>query len=62
MEDVLEVYQRPYNKEYPVICPDECSRQLIEEVSKGIPVTSGSVKKVDYEYRHKRRFEFLHDV
>ena len=32
MEDVLEVYQRPYDKEYPVFCLDECSRQLIEQV------------------------------
>ena len=49
MEDVLEVYQRPYDKAYPVVCLDECNRQLIEETRPSIPTASGSVKKVDYE-------------
>ena len=29
MEDVLEVYQRPHDPEYPVVCLDETSKQLI---------------------------------
>ena len=28
MEDVLEVYQRPYHRDYPVICTDESGKQL----------------------------------
>jgi len=50
MEDVLEVYKRPYDPLRPVICFDETNRQLIEE--RHIPVTRpGQVELVDYEYR-----------
>jgi len=28
MEDVLDIYKRPYNKQYPVVCFDETTRQL----------------------------------
>ena len=51
MEDVLEVYQRPYDPLYPVVCLDETSRQLIEETRAPLPVKPGETKKVDYEYR-----------
>lgn len=53
MEDVLEVYQRPYNPQYPVVCLDEANRQLIEEVKPSLPVKPGHSKKVDYEYKRK---------
>jgi hypothetical protein len=33
MEDVLEVYSRPYDEKQPVVCIDQTSRQLIEEVN-----------------------------
>jgi hypothetical protein len=50
MEDVLEVYKRPYDPLRPVICFDETNRQLIEE--RRIPVAGpGQVELVDYEYR-----------
>jgi len=53
MEDVLEVYQRPYNPEYPVVCMDESPKQLIGEVHPPIPIKPGSVEKIDAEYvRH----------
>ena len=32
MEDVLDVYQRPYDSSYPVVCMDESPKQLIGEV------------------------------
>jgi hypothetical protein len=32
MEDVLEVYHRPHDRQRPVVCLDECSKQLIGEV------------------------------
>ena len=51
MEDVLDVYQRPYNPLYPVVCLDETSRQLIEETRPSLSVKPGEIKKVDYEYR-----------
>ena len=51
MEDILDVYQRPYDPLYPVVCLDETSRQLIEETRVPIAVKPGEPKKVDYEYR-----------
>ena len=48
MEDVLDVYQRPYDPLQPVVCIDESNRQLIEETR--IPIEPGQPEKVDYEY------------
>ena len=53
MEDVLDVYKRPYNPAFPVVCFDETNRQLIEETRKAIPVRPGRVKRTDYEYRRR---------
>ncbi len=47
----MDVYQRPYNPLYPVVCLDETSRQLIEETRVPIAAKPGEPKKVDYEYR-----------
>jgi hypothetical protein len=53
MEDVLEVYKRPYDPQRPVVCLDETSKQLIAEVATPIPVAPGHVAQYDYEYvRH----------
>ena len=51
MEDVLEVYQRPYDPLRPVVCMDEMNRQLVEETR--IPCKAGQLEKVDSEYVHK---------
>jgi hypothetical protein len=51
MEDVLEVYHRPYNGKFPMVCLDETNRQLIAETRKAIPAKPGQNKRVDYEYR-----------
>ena len=59
MEDVLEVYQRPYDPEYPVVCLDEANRQMIEEIRSPLPVRPGACKKVDYEYRRKGVVDFF---
>lgn len=48
MEDILDVYQRPYDELRPVVCIDETNKQLIKETR--IPATPGSVEKVDFEY------------
>ena len=53
MEDVLEVYHRPYNAERPVVCMDECSKQLIGEVRERLPPKPGHVAKQDSEYERK---------
>ena len=50
MEDVLEVYTRPYDPRYPVVCMDECSRQLLGDVREPLPPLPARVKKVDSEY------------
>ena len=51
MEDVLEVYQRPYNPDCPVICEDESNKQLIAEVRPAIPAGPGQVQCEDSEYK-----------
>jgi len=50
MEDVLEVYQRPYDARRPVVCLDEQSKQLVKQVNEPLPMQPGSVAKEDYEY------------
>jgi len=50
MEQVLDVYKRPYNKARPVVCMDETPKQLIKEVRKSLPIRPGFEKRVDYEY------------
>ena len=52
MEQVLEVYRRPYDPVHPVVCMEQ-PKQLIEEVWPSLPMQSGQPEKVDYEYiRH----------
>ena len=48
MEDVLEVYQRPYDPLRPLVCIDEVNKQLIKETR--IPCAPGQNEKVDYHY------------
>jgi hypothetical protein len=50
MEDVLDVYQRPYDPLQPVVCLDETNRQLIGETRNPLPIKAGSPEKADYEY------------
>lgn len=48
MEEVLEVYARPYNPEYPVGCLDESPRALIREQRQPFVDTKG-IEPIDYE-------------
>jgi DDE superfamily endonuclease len=50
MEDVLEVYHRPRDPEYPVVCLDETSKQLIAETRVPIAAKPGRPARYDYEY------------
>ncbi len=50
MEDVIEVYHRPFDPERPVVCVDEGGKQLIGEVRPPLPVRVGSPAKEDCEY------------
>ena len=51
MEDVLEVYHRPYDPTYPVVCLDETSKQLIAETRVPIAAKPGRVVRFDHEYQ-----------
>jgi hypothetical protein len=50
MERVLDVYKRPYDASYPVICMDESPRQLISEMRPSTPMKPGREARIDYEY------------
>ena len=51
MEDILELYHRPYDPNFPLICMDEQPVQLIGEVRTPIPATSNHPERFDYEYK-----------
>ncbi|MCI0639139.1 MAG: IS630 family transposase [Gemmataceae bacterium] len=53
MEDVLDVYHQPYDPQRPVVCMDECSKQLIGEVRAPLPPKPGHVAKYDSEYERR---------
>jgi hypothetical protein len=53
MEDVLEVYHLPYDPDYPVVCMDESSKQMIGEVHDPIPCKPGQPMRMDDEYVRK---------
>lgn len=53
MEDVLCVYQRPYDPNDPMVCIDEKSMQLIGDTRDPLPVATGRAARVDYEYQRK---------
>ena len=50
MEDVLAVYDRPYDPAAPVVCMDEQPVQLIKDTRRPIPAAPGRPARVDYEY------------
>lgn len=53
MENVLDIYKRPYDAEHPVICMDESPKQLIQQLRSPIAMKVGKEKRVDYDYlRH----------
>jgi hypothetical protein len=51
MEDVLDVYSRPYDANVPVLCMDEQPVQLVEEVKCPVEATKEHPRRVDYEYK-----------
>lgn len=54
MEDVLDVYQRPYDPAYPVVCLDEQPVQLVQETRQPLPAKPGQPARYDYEYERAR--------
>lgn len=51
MEDVLDVYELPYDPMYPVVCMDEKPYQLLDDVRQPLPVRPGDNQKTDSEYK-----------
>jgi hypothetical protein len=60
MEDVLDVYHRPYDPRRPQVCMDETSKQLVGETRTPLAAAPGRPARIDYEYvRHGVRNLFL---
>jgi hypothetical protein len=53
MEDVIEVYHRPFDPARPLVCIDESSKQLVSEVRAPLPVRPGTPARYDYEYKRE---------
>jgi len=53
MEDVLEVYERPFDPARPLIALDEAAKQLLADVRSPLPMRPGDPERVDYEYRRE---------
>jgi len=51
MEDVLDIYKKPYDKDFPVICMDEKPYQLLSQVRDSILIKPGKPKREDNEYK-----------
>lgn len=53
MEDVLDVYKRPEDPRYPLVCFDESPEQLVSETRQSLPAVPGQPERYDYEYRRE---------
>lgn len=53
MEDILDLYEEPYDPKRPNLCMDERTCQLIDDIVSPIPMKSGKAMKYDYEYERK---------
>jgi len=54
MYRILNLYAKPYDKRYPVVCFDEKSKQLLADSREPIPMKPGTAEKYDYEYIRNR--------
>ena len=50
METVLDVYQRRYHPDFPVVCLDEAMKQLVKETIEPVAAQPGQPKREDYQY------------
>ncbi len=53
MEDVLDIYEMPYNPDFPVICMDEKPYQLLDDAREPLSIRPGDILKIDSEYIRK---------
>jgi len=50
MENILDIYKRPYDEAYPVVCMDESSKQHLRETREKLPMEAGKPERYDTEY------------
>jgi len=53
MEDVLDLYKLPYDPDYPLVCFDESSKQLVSETRQPLPIEAGQPERYDHEYERQ---------
>ena len=53
MENILNLYEQPYDPNYPLLCFDERPCQLLGEVLVPLPMKPGQTKRQDYQYQRK---------
>ncbi len=53
MEDVLEVYERPFDELRPLVCLDEAAKQILGEVRPPLPMKPASAERYDNEYERR---------
>jgi len=53
MEDILDVYQRPADPRYPLVCFDETPVQLVSETRNALPMKVGQPERWDYKYHRE---------
>jgi hypothetical protein len=53
MEDVLDVYARPYDPKRPLVCMDETNKQLLDDTREPLPMTPGQPERIDHEYERQ---------
>ena len=51
MEDILDVYQRPFDSNLPLVCMDEKPIQLLDDAYPPLPATPSRAVRYDYEYK-----------
>jgi hypothetical protein len=60
MEQILDVYQEPFDEKNPLICMDEASRQVLEDVTAPLEMKAGTLRRIDDKYeRHEVRSLFM---
>ncbi len=53
MDDLLDLYARPHDPAEPVVCVDEKTKQLVEDVRPPLPLAPVHGRREDYHYRRK---------
>ncbi len=53
MEDILDVYQGTYDDKHPLVCMDECPKQLLADVRAPLPLAPAQPRREDYEYQRE---------